>query len=111
MKQRHAAGRGGRGRERLQLIFGRRDDDAVDDGDGIAGEFAHQMAEHGEELIVSLQRRGNIDETQQELPGAILCEVEADRGDAAGDRAADVEKIRIAFGARTNDRIREGDGI
>ena len=70
------------------------------------------MAEDGEELIVLLQRR------PARRPGAAasgrarcLGQVQTDRRHAAGDRAADVEQIRIAFGAGADHRVRERDRV
>ena len=50
-------------------------------------------------------------EAQEQLSGAMLGEMQADRRHAAGNRAADVEQIRISLGARADHRVRERDRV
>jgi hypothetical protein len=93
------------------VILGRRDDDAVDDRDEVAGELADKVAEDGKELIVPLQRRRHAGQPQQHLPGAMFGEVQPDGRHAAGDRATDVEQIGIALGARADHRVGERNRV
>ena len=69
------------------------------------------MAEDGEELVVLLQRGRDAGEAQQHLAGALSGEMEADCRHAPRDRAADVEQIRIALGARADHRVGKRDCV
>src|SRR5438309_1238977 len=111
VKQGDAAGRSDGGRERLQVVLGRRYADAFDHRDAILRQLSDEVAEHREELIVLLQRSRYSDQTKQQLAGAVLGQMKTDGGNAAGDRAADVEEIRIPFGPRADDRIGKGDRV
>ena len=111
VKERHATGRSGSRGERLELILRRRDDHAVDDGNRVAGKLAHQVPEHSEELIVLLQRGRDAGQAQEHLSRTLRGQVQSNRRHSAGDRAADVEQVGIAFCPRADHRVGEGDRI
>ncbi len=50
-------------------------DDAIEDGNTILGQFSDQMAEHGKELVVVLQRGRHSVQAEQQLTGTILRQV------------------------------------
>ena len=77
-----------------------------------SGKLAHQMAEDGEELIVLLQARaGHRRARRSSWPPRFSARCRPIGGHAAGDRAADVEQVGIALGARADHRVREADRV
>src|SRR5213594_202325 len=85
VKQGDAPGRSDGGRERLQVVFDRRYADTFDHRDAILRQLSDEVAEHGEELIVLLQRSWYSGETKQQLAGSVLGQMKTDGGNAAGD--------------------------
>ncbi len=102
---------GGGGAHGFELIFGRLDLQAIDHRDAILGDLAEQMAEDGIEAVVLLHGQRQIDQAEEHLAGAVLGQVQAHGRDAAGDRATDVEQVRVAFGAGADHGVGEDDGV
>ena len=112
VKQRDPTGRSRRGGERLQLIFGRRDHDAVDHRDVIARRACRPDGRARRRTDrPAAAPAGTPTSRSSSLPAAILGQMQADRRHAAGDRAADVEQIRIALGARADHGVGERDRV
>ena len=111
VEERDRAGRRRRGPERLELVLLRKDGEPGDRHRVVLGEGTQQVAEHRIEVVSRRQFLGNLPEAQDAGGQAVLVEVEAHRGRPAGDRAADVQEVRVALGARPDDRVREGDRV
>ena len=61
------------------------------------------MAKHRIKGVVLLHGQRYVDQTKEQLAGAVFGQMQTGRGNPAGDGAADIQQIGIALGACAED--------
>ncbi len=111
MKECDRAGRGGGGTERLELIVGGTDGEALHHRNAVVGQTSQQKAQHGIKLVACLQICRHLIERDEDMPEPTLVGVQAHVGHPPGDSGTDVEEVRVAFGACTNHGVGKHDRV
>ncbi len=111
VEQGHAAGRGRRRPQRLELILGRLRQQPGDDRYLRPRSRPQPVTEHGEQHVFAQQSLRDAGEAKEQLATPVFGPVQAHIGRAAGDGTTNVDEVAIAIGARAQDGVGEDDGV